>query len=72
MCGPAGSGSSAGSGPDGGSGTSPLRAVLRDPAARLLTVLVGAEYALLGMLDILLVVLAFDLLEMSSPPAPAC
>jgi hypothetical protein len=40
--------------------------VLHDPAARLLTVLVGAEYALLGMLDILLVVLALDLLEMSA------
>ena len=49
-----------------GTGTSPLRTVLRDPAARLLTVLVGAEYALLGMLDILLVVLALDLLEMSA------
>ena len=49
-----------------GERTSPLRAVLRDPAARLLTVLVGAEYALLGMLDILLVVLALDLLEMSA------
>jgi hypothetical protein len=48
-----------------GAGTSPLRTVLRDPAARLLTVLVGAEYVLLGTLDILLVVLALDLLEMS-------
>ncbi len=48
-----------------GGGTSPLREVLRDPAARLLTALVGAEYVLLGMLDILLVVLALDRLEMS-------
>ena len=49
-----------------GTGPSPLREVLSDPAARLLTVLVGAEYALLGMLDILLVVLALDLLDMSA------
>jgi MFS family permease len=47
-------------------GTSPLRVVLRDPAARLLTVLVGAEYVLLGTLDILLVVLALDVLDMSA------
>jgi MFS family permease len=45
--------------------TSTARAVLRDPVARLLSGLVGAEYAMLGMLDILLVVLALDLLDMS-------
>ena len=45
--------------------SSSLQAVLRDPAARLLSGLVAAEYVLLGMLDILLVVLALDLLDMS-------
>jgi hypothetical protein len=40
--------------------------VLRDPAARLLSGLVAAQSMLLGMLDILLVVLALELLEMSS------
>jgi len=39
--------------------------VLRDPTARVLTVLVAGEYALVGMLDILLVVLALDHLHMS-------
>jgi MFS family permease len=39
--------------------------VLRDPTARVLTVLVAGEYALIGMLDILLVVLALDRLGMS-------
>jgi MFS family permease len=42
-----------------------LRAVLRDPAARLLSGLVAAEYVLVGMVDILIVVLALDLLDMS-------
>ena len=42
-----------------------MRAVLRDPAARLLSWIVAAEYVLVGMLDILLVVLALDMLEMS-------
>ena len=44
---------------------SPVRMVLRDPAARLLTGLVAAEYVLVGMMDILLVVLALDVLRMS-------
>lgn len=39
--------------------------VLRDPTARVLTVLVAAEFVLVGMLDILLVVLAIDHLSMS-------
>ncbi len=39
--------------------------VLRDPTARVLTVLVSGEYVLIGMLDILLVVLALDQLGMS-------
>ena len=43
----------------------PVRALLRDPSARLLTLLVGAEKALEGLMDILLVVLALDLLAMS-------
>jgi MFS family permease len=38
---------------------------LRDPTARLLTLLVGAESVLLGALDILLVVLALDVLGLS-------
>ena len=41
------------------------RLVLRDPSARLLCGLVGVEYVLVGMMDILLVVLALDLLSMS-------
>jgi hypothetical protein len=44
---------------------SALRIVWTDPAARLLCGLVAAEYVLVGMMDILLVVLALDLLEMS-------
>lgn len=48
-----------------GRATSSVRMVLRDPAARLLTSLVAAEYVLVGMMDILLVVLALDLLGMS-------
>jgi hypothetical protein len=47
-------------------GVSPLRAVLRDPAARLLSAMVAAEYVLVGMMDILLVVLALDLLDMAA------
>ena len=42
-----------------------LRVVVRDPAARLLSALVAAEYVLIGILDILLVVLALDQLGMS-------
>jgi hypothetical protein len=41
-----------------------LRAVLADPAARLLVGLTAAEFTLIGMVDILLVVLALDLLGM--------
>lgn len=43
-----------------------LRTVVRDPAARLLSGLVFALNTLVGLADILLVVLAFDLLEMSA------
>ena len=43
-----------------------LRTVVRDPAARLLSGLVFALNTLVGLGDILLVVLAFDLLEMSA------
>ena len=39
-----------------------LRTVLRNPAARLMSLLIAAEYALIGMMDILLVVLALDVL----------
>jgi MFS family permease len=42
-----------------------LRTVLRNPAARLMSLLIAAEYALVGMMDILLVVLALDVLGMS-------
>ena len=42
-----------------------LRIVLRNPAARLMSLLIAAEYALVGMMDILLVVLALDVLDMS-------
>ena len=42
-----------------------LRTVLRNPAARLMSLLIAAEYALVGMMDILLVVLALDVLAMS-------
>ena len=48
-----------------GRGPSPLRVVWGDPTARLLSGLVAAEYALVGMMDILIVVLALDLLGMS-------
>lgn len=42
-----------------------LRAVVASPAARVMSLLVIAEYALVGMMDILLVVLALDVLDMS-------
>jgi MFS family permease len=42
-----------------------LHAVLRDPAGRMLSGLVAAEYVLVGTVDILLVVLALDVLGMS-------
>ena len=42
-----------------------LRTVPRNPAARLMSLLIAAEYALVGMMDILLVVLALDVLGMS-------
>jgi hypothetical protein len=42
-----------------------LRLVLRDPASRVLTAMVAAESTLIGMIDILVVVLALDLLDMS-------
>lgn len=45
--------------------TSALRTVLGDPAARLMLGLVTAEQALVGMMDILLVVLALEVLDMS-------
>jgi MFS family permease len=50
----------AGAGTDGA-----LRTVVRNPAARLMSLLIAAEYALVGMMDILLVVLALDVLGMS-------
>ena len=52
-------------GSPGGQGKGALRAVLRNPAARLVSLLIAAEYALVGMMDILLVVLALDVLTMS-------
>lgn len=39
--------------------------VVRDPTSRVLTTLVAGEFALIGMLDILFVVLALDVLDMS-------
>ena len=48
-----------------GQQTRALRTVLRNPAARLMLVLVTAANALVGMMDILLVVLALDVLGMS-------
>jgi MFS family permease len=44
-------------------GPSRLRVILRDPAARVLSAMVAAESTLIGMIDILVVVLALDLLE---------
>jgi MFS family permease len=46
-----------------------LREVLRDPAARVLSAMVAAESTLIGMIDILVVFLALDLLDMS-PSGP--
>jgi Cyclic nucleotide-binding domain len=51
---------------DGDLGGSVLRALLRDPVSRLMIGMVGAENLLVGMLDILLVALAFQVLHMSS------
>jgi hypothetical protein len=48
-----------------GRGHHPVRTVLRHPAARLMAVLIAAEAALVGMMDILLVVLALHVLHMS-------
>ena len=45
--------------------TRALRTVVRNPAARLTLLLVAAENVLVGMMDILLVVLALDVLLMS-------
>ena len=45
--------------------TRALRTVLRNPAARLMLLLITAENVLVGMMDILLVVLALDVLGMS-------
>ncbi len=44
----------------------PVRTVLANPAARLLALLAAAEYTLIGMADILLVVLALEVLDLSS------
>ena len=46
-------------------GEGDLHTLLRNPAARLMSVLIVAEYALVGMTDILLVVLALDVLDMA-------
>lgn len=43
-----------------------LRTVLKTPAARLMSLLIAAEHTLVGMMDILLVVLALDVLGMSA------
>lgn len=48
-----------------GRATGALGVVLRNPDARLMSLLIVAEYALVGMMDILLVVLALDVLGMS-------
>jgi hypothetical protein len=45
--------------------TRALRTVLRNPAARLMLLLIAAENVLVGMMDILLVVLALEVLMMS-------
>jgi hypothetical protein len=45
--------------------SSQLGVVLHDPAARALSAMVAAESTLIGMIDILVVVLALDLLNMS-------
>lgn len=46
-----------------------LRVALRDPAARALTTIVSAQYVVVGMLDILAVVLALDILR-TGPAGP--
>lgn len=51
--------------PRSGRGASPLRAALGNPAVRLFSGLVAAEYVLVGMMDILLVLLALDRLGMA-------
>lgn len=43
-----------------------VRDVLGDRSARFLVIMVAAEYALVGMMDILLVVLALDVLDLSA------
>jgi hypothetical protein len=48
-----------------GTAAQPMRTVLRHPAARLMSLLIAAEYVLVGMTDILLVVLALDVLSMA-------
>jgi hypothetical protein len=48
-----------------GSASQPMRTVLRHPAARLMSLLIAAEYVLVGATDILLVVLALDVLSMA-------
>jgi hypothetical protein len=50
---------------EGRSGIGALGTVLRNPAARLMTLLIASEFALVGMMDILLVVLALQVLGMS-------
>jgi MFS family permease len=46
-----------------------MRTIVRDPAARLLVTLLGAQYVLIGALDLLYVVLAIDLLQMGGSGA---
>ncbi len=46
-------------------GERPIRDLLRDPSARLMSGLIAAEQVLVGMMDILLVLLALDVLSMS-------
>lgn len=50
----------------GGARARPVRTVLASRPARLMSLLVTAEFMLVGMADILLVVLAFEVLQMSS------
>lgn len=52
--------------PHGAGAQARLRQVLSNPASRVLGGLVAAEYMLVGMLDILLVVLALDVLKMNA------
>jgi hypothetical protein len=51
--------------PSTSSRSSRLRLVVADPAARVLSAMLAAESTLVGMIDILVVVLALDLLAMS-------